>query len=213
MSRRQRSLRVATLGLAVGCALLSSACTQMSARHAGAPQGAAPMAQTAAAPQTDAVSQAFWAARNGEAATLRRLLAEGVDPDTRAADGETLLLAAASSISADTVQALLDAGADANAASTLNGWTPLMTAAFFGGADCVRLLLDKGADIDATNHYGETALLQATFQGQDEVVKTLLARGADASPKNDKGFSALRAAKYKKFTGIVQALEESGARR
>lgn len=193
--------------------LVSSACTPTTAlRQNAAPLSAEPPTGNDASVADDRNAQLMWAARNGDTARVKRLLEEDVDPNVRDADGETALFAAASSMRGDTVQALLDAGAEVNAANSRNGWTPLMIAAFFGAVDGVRLLLQAGADVNATNQYGETALLQATFQGQDEVVKLLLAAGADVAPRNDKGFTALRAAKYKKFTGIVQALEDSGAR-
>ena len=50
------------------------------------------------------------------------------------------------------VQALLDAGADANA-TTRSYWTVLMGAAWRGYTGIVRILLDAGADINAKNRY------------------------------------------------------------
>lgn len=208
---RRCGVGVCLIGLG---AVLLSACGQMPSREESAQQSApaAVQAQNAGATQNDKVTELIRAARSGDTEAVQRALAAGASPDARSAEGEPALLAAASSKNPETVQALIKAGADVNAASRENGWTPLMAAAFFGVTESVRALLDAGADVNATNHYGETALLQATFQGQDNAVKELLAHRADVAPSNDKGFTALRAARYKKFTGIVQALEESGAR-
>ncbi|MBI5460804.1 MAG: ankyrin repeat domain-containing protein [Gammaproteobacteria bacterium] len=197
------------------CVLILSACSSAPPREGAQElsQRVAPVvAQAQDGTRNEAASNFIKAARDGDADGVRRFLVTGVKPDARNADGETALLAAASSMNAETVKMLVAAGADVNVASTENGWTPLMTAAFFGATESVRVLLDAGADVNATNQYGETALLQATFRGQDDVVKELLAHGADVAPHNDKGFTALRAARYKQFTGIVQALEDSGAR-
>ena len=48
------------------------------------------------------------------------------------------------------VDALLDAGADADAA-TLKGNTPLLFAANAGNCECARLLLERGARVNAQN--------------------------------------------------------------
>lgn len=193
--------------------LVLSACSSAPPREgAQLAPGLAAETQGVGATQDEPTLKFIKAARDGDADSVRSFLATGIKPNVRNPDGDTALLAAAASMSVETVKVLVEAGGDVNAASTENGWTPLMTAAFFGAADCVRVLLEGGADVNATNKYGETALLQATFRGQDDAVKVLLEHGADVKPHNDKGFTALRAARYKQFTGIVQALEDSGAR-
>ena len=58
--------------------------------------------------------------------------------------GTRALMVAAAHGHTDTVQALLDAGADVNA-KDVTGWTALHAAAFKGDPEIVQLLLDHGA--------------------------------------------------------------------
>jgi ankyrin repeat protein len=58
----------------------------------------------------------------------------------------------------EVVAALLDAGADADAA-TLKGNTPLLFAANAGNCECARLLIERGACVNAQNKSdGDTSL-------------------------------------------------------
>src|SRR5258708_3394493 len=72
------------------------------------------------------------AARNGDAAQIRALAARGADVNERAGvNGWTPLEHAIHKNQLGSVQALLDAGADPNAASP-GGMTPLIMAAGYG---------------------------------------------------------------------------------
>ena len=80
---------------------------------------------------------------------------------------------------APVVQALVKAGADANA-TTSRGTTPLMLAAAAGDTGALTALLDAGAKPDATEtERGHTALMFAAAANRVPAVKLLLARGAD----------------------------------
>ena len=58
----------------------------------------------------------------------------------------------------EVVEALLDAGADADAA-TLKGNTPLLFAANAGNCECARMLIQRGARVNAQNKSdGDTGL-------------------------------------------------------
>ncbi len=80
------------------------------------------------------------------------------------------------------LQALLDAGADVNAASEY-GATALALAADRGQPEAVKILLEHGARVGAVDSfYNSTPILWAAYNGHTEVVKLLLAAGADSGP-------------------------------
>jgi ankyrin repeat protein len=60
----------------------------------------------------------------------------------------------------ETVQLLLEKGADVNAKSN-SRWTALMYAAENGHTEIVHLLLEKGADVNAKTSIGKTALMDS----------------------------------------------------
>jgi ankyrin repeat protein len=86
------------------------------------------------------------AARAGDAAAVRSLLAGGADPNEPAGNnGWTPLLHAIHKQQIGSVEALLEGGADVNRPSP-DRTTPLMMAAGYGYTDIVRVLLRRGAD-------------------------------------------------------------------
>ncbi|MGZ4811077.1 MAG: ankyrin repeat domain-containing protein [Thermoanaerobaculia bacterium] len=128
------------------------------------------------------------AARTGDVAMVRQLLARGADPN--APDGVndwTPLLHAIHKAQPATIAALLDGGADVNRASP-SGETPLMMAAGYGYSGIVKMLLSRGADPSRRDHHGETALDYALagmsdvdrftfFSCQNDTVALLANRG------------------------------------
>ncbi len=95
--------------------------------------------------------------------------------------GMTLLhLAAATTATGDVVQALLDQGADVNAADT-SGRTPVYIAAGFNPhLPPLEMLVQRGADIQIPNRHGITPLHAAAVKNSNAIViRFLLQRGAD----------------------------------
>jgi ankyrin repeat protein len=132
------------------------------------------------APQADGTTALHWAVHWNDVDAAKILLRAGAKPAVANRFGASPLSEAAASGSAELVEALLDAGADAKALTTADGETVLMTAARAGNADAVRLLLDRGADVNAREGYkGQTALMWAAAERHPAVVKLLLERGAD----------------------------------
>ncbi len=99
------------------------------------------------------------AARGGDAPRIRRLVAQGADPDAilYANTEWTPLLHAVHRNQLASVAALLDAGADPNRPSP-DGMTPLMFAAGYGEQAIVRLLLRRGANPRLRDRAGDAAL-------------------------------------------------------
>ena len=108
------------------------------------------------------------------------------------------------------LQALLKAGADPNAAEPRGGMTPLMHAAVSGSLDAMTLLLDKGASVNAANSAGSTALMMSVTD--IDKVSLLLERGADVNAATKRGRTALLlAAMSDNSAGIVRLLMAKGA--
>ncbi|HVS16566.1 MAG TPA: ankyrin repeat domain-containing protein [Thermoanaerobaculia bacterium] len=126
------------------------------------------------------------AAARGDLDRVRRLLREGVDPDTEVPRFGTALIVAAANGELATVRALLEAGADPGHAvrgDLVEGLqrTALTTAARHGHLAIAELLLEAGAPPDAVVPGDGTALIEASRHGHDQVVELLLAWGADAT--------------------------------
>jgi cytohesin len=125
------------------------------------------------------------AAHAGAQEAFETLRAAGADPWLEPHPGGTTLLHwAAWGGHADIVRAVLQAGADVNAAvhnELGDGYTPLMTATAFGRCAAARLLLEAGADPRAATRSGETALEIARRTQQRKLVK-LLEEASGARP-------------------------------
>ncbi len=107
-----------------------------------------------------------------------------------------------------TVEVLIAAGADVNAA-TQHGMTALMSAAANGHLGLVSLLLERGADINARRYDSLDALALAVFFGHVHVVRELLGRGADLKAKSRFGTSPEMWATARGFYDLAQLLTDA----
>ena len=82
----------------------------------------------------------------------------------------------------ETLERLLDAGADINARDQ-HGQTSLMIAARHGHGEVVRLLVNHGAALDHSAKYGLTALMLAVIGGHTEIVRVLVNAGANTTAR------------------------------
>lgn len=152
------------------------------------------------------------AAATGQAQAVRALLENGANVDSKAKDNATPLALAfmylflerrTSSSYRETIQLLLDKGADPNTrVDDDRPWekeyTALHLASKYGRDDLVKPLLSKGADINAKSKDWWTPLMTAVFWGKVGPVEELIAGGADIAFRNKKGQNALdMARKYK----------------
>lgn len=112
-------------------------------------------------------------AGNGNSRTVRELIARGANPNYPDEElGDRPLHRAAMEGHTETARALIELGADVNAADNL-GTRPLHWAADGGHMDTLRLLIEKGAQVNAENCEGKTAADEAASEGHTEAEKYL----------------------------------------
>ena len=97
------------------------------------------------------------AAKNGDVATVRKLLAKGTDANAKDVAGISPMSWATMAGRAEVVDVLLEHGADVDVRNQDNS-APLHSAAFFGHVEIVERLLDGKATINSRNDKGETPL-------------------------------------------------------
>lgn len=144
------------------------------------------------------------AAREGNTASVQRLIAEGTNVNAMDKHGYTALIGAASEGHQVIVRMLLNAAADPNL-QTSYGATALSSAAR-RHPEIVRMLLDAGADANR----GE-AMVEAAWTGQHEIVQMLLKAGADVNVQTRYECTPLFAASLNGHREIVRTLIEAGA--
>ncbi|KAF3163644.1 hypothetical protein TWF225_002027 [Orbilia oligospora] len=114
------------------------------------------------------------ACRRGEAEILKLLIDAGATIDRFGGpDMSSPLINAAGSLYKDSVERLLNAGADINLADQ-DGDTALIVAANVGDAELVAFLLEKGADITHVSKRNVNALQTAMNAGATECVDVLI---------------------------------------
>jgi len=150
------------------------------------------------------------AARIGDAAAVRALIAQRADVNAAEVDGTTALHWAARAGDAGLVADLLRAGAKAGAANRY-GATPLLLAASNGHVLIVDALLKAGARADAAGPEGATPLMLAARSGNLGAVNLLLEAGAAVSAKEQwQGQTALMWAAAENHGAVVKALAARG---
>jgi ankyrin repeat protein len=151
------------------------------------------------------------AAMNGDIDTMRALVAEGADPDTRGSFDTPALHWVVRVDDVESARLLLEAGADANAATSL-GVSPLSLAVESGNTAMIALLLEHGANANATLPSGESLLMSAAAVGVTDAVSALLDHGADIAFRDaEYDQSALMIAAREGHASIVALLLEHGA--
>jgi ankyrin repeat protein len=119
----------------------------------------------------NALTPIFLASGNGGVATLRLLLKAGADPNSVNGNGTTALMTAASSGNPESVQLLLDHGANVHAKETVRGQTALMFAAALNRDEVIRLLVARGADPNITTVVRETERIRFDQYGRVHYVR------------------------------------------
>ena len=132
---------------------------------------------------------------------ILKLLNQGIDPNTRNAQGYTLLHLTASRGQARVLSALLELGADVDPRDA-TGHTPLHLAAINQNTWVKQLLIAAGADVSAVNDEGCTPLqlerkkrmellCDLLNAGNTREASDLIADGIDPDFRNVRGYSPL----------------------
>ncbi|PMD49999.1 ankyrin repeat protein, partial [Hyaloscypha bicolor E] len=117
------------------------------------------------------IAQLYNAAKFGKEDAIRKLLAEGVEPDLKSLRHVSPLWISATRGHLKVVQILLSTKlVDVNSQST-TGRPPIFWAAASGYHDIVRLLLQAGADPSLIDENGNTLLSIAKQNGHDKITK------------------------------------------
>ena len=166
----------------------------------------------------DLNSDLLRAAKQGNTASVKALIAKDADVNAKAEDGDTALIYAVQNGHTKTVKTLLAKGADVNAKNK-DGWTALMFAATREQqevVDPVPVGVDpKTGQIRMVTHVAnvdspymqpiETPGTRAT-KDQLETIEILLANGADVNTKNKDGRTALMVAAHEGNLEVVVRL-------
>ncbi|CAM9226423.1 unnamed protein product, partial [Pylaiella littoralis] len=140
-------------------------------------------------------SPLFLATQGGHLAVVSVLLEfSAEDPSCIPPDGpngmDALVKAAARKGHHAVLRALIDHGADADAADS-SGSTPLQHAAMMGKTGSIDVLVACGADVDSADLDGCTALHWAAMEGHGEAIVALLRHGADIDAPDKAGRTPL----------------------
>ena len=132
------------------------------------------------------------ACMDGKIDAINVLLEAGADTNITETDGYTCLHKAVNANCAkQTVQTIIDHGADVNATSKYNE-TALLIACMNGKIDAINVLLKAGADTNIAQTDGYTCLHKAVNANCDKrAVQAIIDHGADVNATNKKNVTAL----------------------
>lgn len=180
----------------------------------------------------------FVAVIRDDVGSLKSLLAQGVDPNSRDPKGMPALMLAVRRESPRVFDALLaHADIDVNARNAAgesalmltaiagdleasrrlidrgatvqhDGWSPIHYAASGPSTALVRLLLERGASVDALAPNGTTPLMLAAQHAPEATVVLLLQRGADPRRRNQRGLQAIDFAEMGGRDFLVERFEK-----
>ena len=124
------------------------------------------------------------AVNSNNVASVRELIAHGVDVNEPDAAGDAPLVMAAYNGYTEIVRLLLEAGADVSAVDPQMKATALHAAAYAGRTAAAKLLIAHHIDIDKQGPYnGYTALHDAVWQNHIETAEALIEAGATCTSR------------------------------
>jgi len=145
---------------------------------------------------------------------VRYLIGKGAKVNEKLTDERTVLFLPAYEGDLETLEVLVAAGGDVNAADDI-GYTPLKNAVMGRKPEAIRWLVAKGAKVNQAptkSNAGETALHVAIDRGFPDVVKLLLELKANPNAKSKYGGTPLEAARKGDQDDVVAMLKAAGAK-
>eukprot|EP01041_Mallomonas_annulata_P004239 gene4239-8433_t len=169
--------------------------------------------------------------KNGDFLGFLQLSKKGQNVNVFDDDGWCPLIYAASHLSVQWVESILDRGGNINIQNSVNttyispkssleltltflkqyGSSALGGAAFFGKTEIIEYLLRRGADISIKSKNGYTSLMGAACCDHYEAVSLLIDFGAPINTANNSGHSALDRAVCRGYDNTVDVLLRNGA--
>lgn len=142
----------------------------------------------------------------GDGYSLKRILAEGANPNSRWRNTTALHYATASD-RLDLIDLLLYKGATAAG----EGFAPVLV--YSRSRRAVRRLVENGAELEARDDLGRTALIAATDVGRIEVAISLVEEGASVDATDNRGRTSLAIARssntpahYKELIDLLESV-------
>ena len=155
-----------------------------------------------------ALMEASW---KGNVEAINVLLDAGANPSTADKGLTWLHHAVLGRCIRETMQAIVDLGADVNATNN-DGITALMTACRKGTADAINVLLSAGADLNITDCLGSTCIhYSADSDRNNGTLQVIIDHGADVNATNNYSVTALMIACWKGNVGAINVLLAAGA--
>ena len=151
-------------------------------------------------------------ATQGDKKKVAELIKRGAHVDALDEDGWTPFLWAAAHGNEETVEALLDAGADREAVTRREQQGALILAAKWNRVEVVHILLRRGLSRNQRDSIGWNALMWSSLQGRTDVAKALLDAGAGVETVDSDGNTPLILAARRGHLDTVRLLLEHGAR-
>jgi ankyrin repeat protein/beta-lactamase regulating signal transducer with metallopeptidase domain len=169
---------------------------------------------TAGSENPESTKSIHEAAAEGDLEQVKRLIAEGVDINSRGEREFTPLHIAAKGGQSKIARFLIAHGADIMARD-VSDYTPLHVTGWGKGPGIVavaEMLIDKGADVNEKDRWGGTPLMEAAENNHVTLAKLLIKKGANVDARDGNGRTALhRAARSIRNQDVVELLIAEGA--